>query len=172
MTSARLSPQLTSIRNFQSVSRGIYRGAQPNSQGLEDLKDLGIKTIVSLRIPPQVIEWEAAMADQLDMNFVSLPLSTYERPSASEVREFLKIVTDPTRQPVFVHCRQGQMRTGAMIASYRVLHQGWTVEQAYAEAKQLGFHDRYPWYLPLKWFIWNLDDSSPLAIISPPPLLQ
>lgn len=158
--SASLPTQLTAIRNFQCVSPGIYRGAQPDEDGMEALKDLGIKTIVSLRVPEQVVEWEEGEAERLDMDFVSLPLSNYDDPSERDVRTFLKILTDPTRQPVFVHCRQGQLRTGALIASYRVIAEGWSAEAAYAEAKQLGFDDQYPWYLSLKWFIKDLDDYA------------
>ena len=158
--SARLPSQLAAIGNFHCVSPGIYRGAQPDEAGMEALKTLGIKTVVSLRVPEQVVEWEEAEADRLDMKFVSLPLSNYGSPSDIDVRTFLKIITDPTRQPVFIHCRQGQLRTGALIASYRVLEEGWSAEAAYAEAKQLGFDDAYPWYLPLKWFVKDLDDYA------------
>jgi len=155
--SASLPTQLAAIKNFQCVSPGIYRGAQPDDDGMEALKDLGIKTIVSLRVPQRLIKWEGHKADELDMHVVSLPLSNYDSPSDEDVSEFLTVVTDPARQPVFIHCRQGQLRTGALVASFRVLEQGWTVEEAYAEAKRYGFDDLYPWYLPLKWFIKDLD---------------
>lgn len=155
--SSRLPTQLATVKNFHCVSPGIYRGAQPDEAGMEALKDLGIKTVVSLRVPEQVVEWEEEAADRLDMGFVSLPLSNYDDPTEADVRTFLKLVTDPTRQPVFIHCRQGQLRTGALVASYRVIEEGWSAEEAYAEAKQLGFDDQYPWYLPLKWFVHNLD---------------
>lgn len=152
--------QSAAIHNFQRVAQGIYRGAQPDAAGLSALKTMGVKTIVSLRVPPRVIAWESAAAKALDMDFISLPLSNYEEPSANEVKAFLDLVTDPQRQPVFVHCRQGQLRTGALMASYRVLEEGWRADEAYAEAKQLGFDDRYPWYRPLKRFITQLDQAS------------
>ena len=155
------------IQNFQHVAPGIYRGAQPNEVGMKALKDMGVKTILSLRVPPRVNTWEAAKADALDMDFINLPLSNYDNPSEDDVKTFLKIVTDPRRQPVFVHCRQGQLRTGALMASYRVLEEGWSAERAYAEAKALGFDDQYPWYLPLKWFIQDLDYSQLASEPSP-----
>jgi len=170
-SSSRFPSQSASIQNFQSVSPGLYRGAQPTEAGLKSLKELGIKTIVSLRIPPQVVAWETGMADQLDMDFVSLPLSNYDSPSERQLREFLKIVTDPTRQPVFVHCRKGSLRTGAMIAGYRVIQEGWTVKQAYAEAKRFGFDNQSPWFLPLKWFIFDLSDYLHLAVTPPAKLV-
>ena len=158
--------QSSVIPNFQCVAPGLlYRGAQPTPAGMQALKDMGIKTIVSLRVPHAVNAWEADAAGQLDMAFVSLPLSNYGRPNEAKVQEFLRIVTDPTRQPVFVHCRQGQLRTGAMIASYRVSQEGWTAGAAYAEAKEMGFGTDYPWFSPLKRFIQGLKHDEVVPAI-------
>ena len=37
------------IDNFAVVADGIYRGAQPGSDGWKALKELGVKTVVNLR---------------------------------------------------------------------------------------------------------------------------
>src|SRR5512139_1849028 len=37
------------LRNLHRVSPTLYRGAQPTRQGLEELRRLGVKTVVSLR---------------------------------------------------------------------------------------------------------------------------
>lgn len=149
--------QSAAIGNFQHVAPGVYRGAQPDEQGMQALRAMGIKTVVSLRVPPRVIAWEGAKAKALGMDFISLPISNYAEPSEADVKTFLTLVTDPQRQPVFVHCREGRLRTGALMASYRVREGGWRVDDAYVEAQQLGFHTHYLWYLPLKRFITRLD---------------
>jgi len=156
-TSARLPSQSASIKNFQQVSLGVYRGAQPDTAGMRALKELGVKTVVSLRVPSQVIDWEAEQAEQLGLEFISIPIDNYDTPSNREVHRVLSIMRDPAHQPVFVHCRQGQLRTGALVAAYRVLEEGWTTDDAYAEARRYGFDHQYPWHLPLKWFIKDLD---------------
>jgi len=38
-----------------------------------------------------------------------------------------------------VHCVGGRHRTGVMTAAYRMTHEGWTAEQAFAEMKQYRF---------------------------------
>jgi protein-tyrosine phosphatase len=45
---------------------------------------------------------------------------------------------------VFVHCKRGADRTGAFIGLYRVVRQGWNVEQAYEEARAIGMRWWYP----------------------------
>ena len=41
-------------------------------------------------------------------------------PTAQEIAAFMKIVTDPESQPVYVHCVGGRHRTGVMTAIYRM----------------------------------------------------
>jgi protein tyrosine/serine phosphatase len=50
-------------------------------------------------------------------------------------------VNDPANAPVYVHCKGGKHRTGALTAVYRITHDNWTAEQAYEEMKQYGFND-------------------------------
>lgn len=66
------------------------------------------------------------------------------RPTEVQIKTFLDLAADPDAQPVFVHCQQGEDRTGAMVAIYRIARQGWTPEHAYAEALALGLADWSP----------------------------
>jgi protein tyrosine/serine phosphatase len=49
--------------------------------------------------------------------------------------------------PVFIHCKRGADRTGAMVAFYRIRNHGWTAARAYAEAREIGMR---AWYNGLK----------------------
>ena len=55
------------------------------------------------------------------------------------VANFLQIVNDPARQPVFAHCVGGRHRTGVMTAAYRMSHDQWNSNQAFSERKQYKF---------------------------------
>jgi protein tyrosine/serine phosphatase len=79
---------------------------------------------------------EEAMAAAAGMKYVQLPMTTRVPPTPERVAEFLKIVTDPANQPVYVHCVGGRHRTGVMSAIYRMAHDGWSGEQAFKEMKQ------------------------------------
>ena len=67
---------------------------------------------------------------------------------------FLQVVNDPANQPVFVHCKGGRHRTGAMTATYRMTREGWTAEQAVAEMKRFDF-DRGFGHGDLKDFVFD-----------------
>ncbi len=44
-----VSLKLEGVPNFNKVSEDLYRSAQPTSEGMINLKAMGIKTIVNLR---------------------------------------------------------------------------------------------------------------------------
>jgi len=146
------------IPNFYKVDDILYRGGQPNRKGMEKLKSLGIKTIISLRGKDKIKE-EEKLAKKLGMNFYNIPLSVYKKPTDEQVIKFLKIVLDKKNQPVFLHCESGRDRTGAFVAVYRVIVYEWTPKQAYKEAKRFGFWP-YKGEAKLKEFILQLKDKK------------
>src|SRR5262249_45716480 len=61
------------------------------------------------------------------------------------VFEALKIMADPQNRPLLIHCQQGADRTGAMVALYRVVVQGWPAEKAVEEMTRGGYHHSALW---------------------------
>ena len=128
------------LPNFDEVNSELYRGGQPGAGGLRQLVDLKIKTIVNLRGDGEGVDKEAAAARALGLGFFHIPFSRSGRPRDADMKQVLAIINTPEYQPVFVHCKQGADRTGTVIAIYRITHDGWTSEQAKAEAKSHGMH--------------------------------
>lgn len=124
--------------NFYRINETLYRGGQPDADGLKRLKELGIKTIINLRDDDERARAEEDAARDLGFSYFSLPLARFNRPSDETVAEVLTVINSPQNQPVFVHCKRGADRTGIIIAIYRMEHDGWTGEEAKAEAKSFG----------------------------------
>ena len=59
-------------------------------------------------------------------------------PTKAEITRILGILEDRTTGAVFVHCKRGADRTGAVIACYRIDHQRWDNTRALSEAKANG----------------------------------
>jgi tyrosine-protein phosphatase SIW14 len=125
------------ISNFGKVGDEYYRGAQPDGRDYDDLAALGVKTVIDLTKDGR--DNEKGMVEHAGMSFVRIPMTTGERPSDAAVKQFLSIVNDPAKQPVYVHCQGGQHRTGVMTAVYRMTKYGWTEDKAYDEMKQYKF---------------------------------
>ena len=125
------------VKNFGAVSDKYFRGAQPGKCDYGELAAMGIKTVIDLQREGEADEQQ--LVEGAKMNFYRIPMSDKDTPSPQQVEQFLKLVNDPALQPVFVHCRGGRHRTGAMTAIYRMTHDGWTPEQAFQEMKHYDF---------------------------------
>jgi len=126
--------ELPGLPNFHKVSDELYRGAQPTKQGIEQLKKLGIKTIINLR------SFHSDRDEIADSNLLYEHI--YIKPWHLEDKDtirFLQIVSDESNHPVFVHCRRGADRTGSMCAIYRIIVQGWSKQRAIEEMTKGGF---------------------------------
>lgn len=126
------------IDNFGRVNPNYYRGAQPNGHDYADLAALGIKTLINLTSDDAEVN-EQTMVEHGGMTYFHIPMTTHEPPTAAKLAEFLKIVTNPANQPVYVHCVGGRHRTGVMTAAYRMSQDGWTADRAFQEMKQYKF---------------------------------
>jgi len=122
------------VENFYRVSDILYRGEQPSEEGFANLSKMGIKMVISLR----QIHGDSKEIGDLPLTYKRLRFNTWA-PGDEHVVEFLKLVSDPANHPIFVHCKHGSDRTGMMCAVYRVVHEGWTKEQAITEWTKGGF---------------------------------
>ena len=125
------------IKNFGSINDNFYRGAQPKPDDYAGLAAMGVKTVIDLQRDGKAEE--QAMVEAQGMKFYRIGMSDSSQPSAEQVETFLKLVNDPANQPVFIHCKGGRHRTGAMSAIYRMTRDGWTADQAFQEMKQYDF---------------------------------
>lgn len=126
------------IDNFGLVDPIYYRGAQPKGHDYADLAALGVKTLINLTGDDADAQ-EAALAKTAGLAYFQIPMTTHQAPTAAQIAEFLKIVDDPARQPVYVHCVGGRHRTGVMTAVYRMMRDGWTSDRAFEEMKHYKF---------------------------------
>jgi protein tyrosine phosphatase (PTP) superfamily phosphohydrolase (DUF442 family) len=151
------------LPNLHQVSSTLYRGAQPTPEGLGELRRLGVKTVVSLRAFHG--EHEAVAAAGLAYERISFKVW---HPEDEDLRRFLAIVTDPARQPVFVHCLRGADRTGTAVAGYRICAQGWSREDAIDEMTNGGFGFN-PAFGNLVAYLRSFDASALSAGLKLPP---
>jgi tyrosine-protein phosphatase SIW14 len=125
------------IDNFGRVDPNYYRGAQPQGNDYANLAALGVKTVINLASDDAEPN-EKSMTEHAGMQYVQIPMTTHQPPTAAQLAQFLRIVDDPASQPVYVHCVGGRHRTGVMTAAYRMTD-GWTADQAFKEMKQYKF---------------------------------
>jgi protein tyrosine/serine phosphatase len=141
-TSNSFAEKLTvsGLPNLGRVSDQLYRGAQPDIASLEQLKKLGITTIVDLRSESfHAREAERRRAESLGMHFVSIPVGRFSNPSSAQVAQFFALLRKSPSEKVFVHCRLGHDRAGVFVATYRIAFDHWSADQAITEMNAFGF---------------------------------
>ena len=145
-TSGRaMAERLEDSNGLEHVARlnaGLYRGAQPEGEGFNALKAMGVKTIINLRYHHSSDE----EAKKAGLNYVEIRIKanvTSRPPTDEQVKLFFDTVLDPAKQPVYFHCMVGKDRTGTMAALYRIEVDGWSNEEAIEELHSFGYHTYY-----------------------------
>ena len=138
--SAQTSPKAVdgiNIKNFGQMDDILYRGGQPAESDYKALAAFGIHTIIDLRNDEETFAKSAAEAAGL--KYYNISMDGVSAPSDSDVAKFLSIINDPSSGKIFMHCKAGIHRTGAMGAVYRIAHDGWDYDKTYAEMKNYEF---------------------------------
>ena len=131
------APAPLDVPNFHQVSERVFRGGQPGPQGWPGLAKMGVKLVIDLRREDEhssAAEKQAVLA--AGMNYVNVPMKGVVAPGGGQVSKLLSMLE--SGQSVFVHCKRGADRTGAVIACYRVEHDHWDRKKALNEAKSFG----------------------------------
>jgi protein tyrosine phosphatase (PTP) superfamily phosphohydrolase (DUF442 family) len=126
------------IGNFDQVDQRVYRGAQPTDEGFQYLAKLGVKTIIDLREADGRAAAEQRAVTVAGMKYVNVPMTGLTPPSDAEMMKILTLMQDASAGPVFVHCKRGADRTGAVIAAYHITVHKWDNSRALKDAKSHG----------------------------------
>ncbi len=145
---------LEGVPNLFKVSDTLYRSQQPTAAGMQNLKALGIKTLINLR----TFHSDRDEIGKTDLHQEHIYMKNWH-PEREDVLRFLQLATDPANAPVLVHCQHGADRTGTVCAVYRIVVQGWSKEDAIREMTEGGFGFHLFWRNLPKW-INTLDVDS------------
>jgi tyrosine-protein phosphatase SIW14 len=120
---------------------------------LDELKKLGISTIVNLRSESSPTRAaERIRAESLGMRSVSIPVGGFANPHFASARAVL--LRQSPNEKVFVHCMLGDDRTGVFVAAYRLAFDHWTPDQALSEMNAFGFN--HSWHHEMAVFVRDL----------------
>jgi protein tyrosine/serine phosphatase len=138
---ARRLPGARGVSYAAEVEPGLYRGGQPDEEGIAWLKSIGVKTIINLRHYHG--DTEQKRVEEAGLRYERIALESSEAPRPEQVSRFLQLVRDPSLRPIYVHCKHGVDRTGTMMAVYRMEQQGWTNAEAFTEMRFFDAHDMW-----------------------------
>ena len=120
----------------------LFRSAQLDGGDAPKLHELGIKSIVNLRHFSRGGD-KRAFGDQFWL--ANKPLQSWEIKPA-QIADVLCTIRERQKEgAVLVHCYHGADRTGLVVAMYRVIYQGWSLDAARSEMIDggYGFHSMW-----------------------------
>jgi len=132
---------------FAQVDQRLYRGGQPSEAQLEELKAMGVTTIISLRREERdVTAAEEQTARRLGLKFLHFPFYGVFGASRPFLERILAEMRAPENGVVYVHCKRGRDRTSLLVALHLVIDGGWTPSDAWQHAVlDFGYQSTF-WY--------------------------
>ncbi len=125
------------VRNYTRVDATVACAGATPPEAMAVLRERGFNAVINFRTAGEngaTVDAGRAAAEAAGLQYIHIP---FRQPSAEVVESFLAAVAEPANQPVYIHCGSAN-RVGAMWLIKRVQQDGYSVEDAVAEAEAIG----------------------------------
>lgn len=135
---------LPEIINFLRLDDSLCCGGQPTAAQLEDAAREGIQLVINLALATSdnALPDEPGLVRALGMEHVHIPV-VWDSPQSADLEWFMDAMDAGQGRKLLVHCAMNYRAT-AFIALWRVLRQGWGVDDAFAAQRQIWDLEEYP----------------------------
>lgn len=147
------------LGNLYQVDEGVFRSEQPDAKAFQDISGLGIKEVLNLR--EYHSDDDEAKGLPLKLHHIKIDTAAITEDQLVEALRYIQ----NSDGPILVHCWHGSDRTGAVIAAYRVIIQGWSRDAAIDELVNGGYGYHATFYPNVVALIQHLDEGKIRAAI-------
>ena len=194
--------KILAVTGVSSVTDIFFRGRRLTPDEVGAVANSGIKFILNLQGGDlQTKRWFGALAFFIrhfekgelqtvrdveekaakigsGIGYVNIPLNSLDPVNSDEagkINQVLMMIHSlvSMKLPVYLHCEHGRDRTGLLVAFYRIRYEGWSVDRAYQEWRDMGHHGFWDWLITgsLGKFFYNVapglaqawkDENAPL----------
>src|SRR6476659_2884872 len=102
-------PAVPGASNFAKLETTVACGGATTPEAVPELKKMGVKSIINLRLQTETganVEAEADAAKAAGINFFNIPFSG-QSPYPKVADKFLDTITTPGNEPAYIHCAAG-----------------------------------------------------------------
>ena len=125
------------VRNYTRVDATVACAGATPPEAMAVLRERGFNAVINFRTAGEngaTVDAGRAAAEAAGLKYVHIP---FRQPSAEIVESFLAAVAEPANQPIYIHCGSAN-RVGAMWLIKRVQQDGYSIDDAVAEAEAIG----------------------------------
>ncbi len=125
------------VRNYTRVDATVACAGATPPEAMAVLRERGFNAVINFRTAGEngaTVDAGREAAEAAGLKYIHIP---FRQPSPEVVESFLAAVAEPANQPVFIHCGSAN-RVGAMWLIKRVQQDGYSVDDAVAEAEAIG----------------------------------
>ncbi len=128
------------VQNVIALSGDIYIAGQPSEAALKRFKAEGVTVVINLRTPPEVADRqqvpydEPALAKELGLDYVSVPVGGKEWPASPAAVDAVARALAAHQGKALLHCTVGH-RASHMWAAFLVRHRGVAPAEAVERAR-------------------------------------
>lgn len=132
------------IYNFLALSDTLFTGGMPKADQLQDAAQRGVELVINLapHDVPNALPDETELVTSLGMQYVNIPVN-WNTPTKDGLDRFIRVMDENKDKKLFVHC-QANFRATAFVSMYRILRQGWKVDDAMEVMHQIWDEEDYP----------------------------
>jgi len=139
------------LHNLYKLNDSLYRSEQPDKEAMRQLEQLGIMTVLNTR--NRISDTRRIRGTSLCP--VHVPINAWQMSQDDLVMAMRAL--HRAQKPVLVHCLHGSDRTGAIIAAYRMIDEGWSREEAISEFREARFGYHHRWFPGILELLETLD---------------
>lgn len=135
---------LADVLNFLRLDDALCCGGQPTHEQFADAAREGIQLVINLALitSDNALPDEPGLVRSLGMEHIHIPV-IWDSPQPTNLEQFIDAMDANLGKKILVHCAMNYRAT-AFTALWRVLRQGWGVDEAFALQREIWNLDEYP----------------------------
>ena len=132
------------IYNYLFLTDTLSSSGMPTVEQMASVAEAGVQVVINLapHDVPNAVPNEAELVHSLGMQYINIPVN-WNTPTKDGLNKFMDAMDEHKGRKVLVHC-EANFRASAFVSMYRILREGWRVDDALEVMHRIWDEDAYP----------------------------
>ena len=132
------------IYNYLFLTDALSSSGMPTVEQMASVAEAGVQVVINLapHDVPNAVPNEAELVHSLGMQYINIPVN-WNTPTKAGLDQFMDAMDANKGRKILVHC-EANFRASAFVSMYRILREGWRVDDALEVMHRIWDEDAYP----------------------------